>query len=154
MAKKEQNMIFLGADHAGFKLKEDIKKFLGESGYKYDDLGVYSDETSSDYPKTAFKLANKVAKNGGRGILMCGTGTGEAIAANKVRCIRAANCFDEYTARMSREHNDCNVLCLGARILKKEQAKKIVKTWLGTDFSNEERHIRRLKQIKDMEKCN
>ncbi len=154
MDKKETCVIFLGADHAGFRLKEEIKKFLDKSGYKWKDLGVYSGEASSDYPKTAFKLANKVAKQGGMGILMCGTGTGESIAANKVRCIRAANCFDEYTARMSREHNDSNVLCLGARIIKKDMAEKIVKAWLETDFSNEERHIRRLKQIKDMEKCN
>ena len=150
------SLIFLGADHAGFKLKEDIKKFLDKLGFEYMDLGVYSDETSSDYPKTAFKLANKVAKqDDGKGILMCGTGTGEVIAANKVRGIRAANCFDEYTARMSREHNDSNVLCLGARVMDKKIAEKIVKTWLETGFSNEPRHIRRLKQIENIEKkCN
>ena len=152
---EKSSLIFLGADHAGFKLKEGIKKFLDKSGFKYRDLGVYSDETRSDYPKTAFKLANKVVKHSGKGILMCGTGTGEAIAANKVSGIRAANCFDEYTARMSREHNDCNVLCLGARILDKKLAEKIIKTWLETNFSNEPRHIRRLKQIENIEKkCN
>ena len=144
--------IFLGSDHAGFKLKEDIKKFLDKLGYEYEDIGAYSNESSSDYPKTAFKLADKVAKTDGKGILMCGTGTGEAIAANKVKGIRAANCFNEYTARMSREHNDSNVLCLGARVLNKKLAEKITKIWLETDFSNEARHIRRLRQIENIEK--
>lgn len=143
--------LFLGADHAGFKLKEDIKKFLEGLGYGYEDLGVYSDENNSDYPETAFKLANKVAEHKGRGILMCGTGTGEAIVANKVRGIRAANCFDEYTAKMSREHNNTNVLCLGARVLNKNLAKKMVKIWLETSFSKEARHRRRVRQIEDIE---
>ena len=144
--------IFLGSDHAGFKLKEDIKKFLDKLGYEYEDIGVYSDESSSDYPRTAFKLAGKVAKTDGKGILMCGTGTGEAIAANKLRGIRAANCFNEYTAKMSREHNDSNVLCIGARVLSKNLAEKVARAWLETGFSNESRHIRRLKQIEDIEK--
>ena len=144
--------IYLGADHAGFKLKEEIKRFLENIGYSYEDLGVFDDKKSYDYPKKAQELARKVAKRGGKGILMCGTGTGEAIVANKVRGIRAANCFNNYTAKMSREHNDSNVLCLGARVLKLSDAKKVVKTWLKTPFSNEERHVRRINQISKMER--
>jgi len=144
--------IFLGADHAGYKLKEEIKKFIDRLGYKYVDLGVNDDNNSYDYPKTALKVAQKVADSKALGILVCGTGTGEVIAANKVKGIRAANCFNEYTARMSREHNNSNVLCLGARVLGKSMAKKIVKIWLGTGFSKEKRHIRRIKQIEAIEK--
>ena len=144
--------IFLGADHAGFKLKEDIKKFLDGLGYKCEDLGVFNDENPADYPQTALEVALKVARHNARGILMCGTGIGEAIVANKVKGIRAANCFSEYTAKMSREHNNSNVLCLGARVLNKNLAKKITKIWLETDFSKELRHGRRVKQINDIEK--
>lgn len=144
--------IFLGSDHAGFKLKEEIKKFLNKLDYKYEDLGVHSNKNHSDYPKTAMEVAEKVAKCSGNGILMCGTGTGEAIVANKVKGVRAANCFNEYTAKMSRKHNDSNVLCLGSRILNKQLAKKIVKIWLETKFSNKNRHKRRLKQIEGIEK--
>ena len=142
--------IILGSDHAGFELKEQIKKFLEELGYEYEDLGTNSKEPS-DYPETAFKVAKKVAETNSRGILMCGSGLGEAIVANKVKGIRATNCFNEYTAKMSREHNDSNLLCLGARILKLEEAKNITKIWLTTQFSKEERHIRRLKQISKIE---
>ncbi|MBS3102251.1 ribose 5-phosphate isomerase B [Candidatus Woesearchaeota archaeon] len=148
--KKE--VIFIGSDHAGFRLKEKIKAFLGKSGYRAEDLGVDDDKKYHDYPKTAIKVAKKVAKAKGKGILVCGTGLGEAIVANKVRGIRATNCFNEYTALKSREHNDSNLLCLGARILKENEAKKITKIWLETNFSKEERHRRRVKQIKEMEK--
>ncbi len=147
-----QQKIFLGSDHAGFKLKEEIKKFLGKSGYGCEDLGVYTDDNSADYPQTALKVAKKVAECKGRGILVCGTGIGQTIAANKVKGIRAANCFNEETAKMSREHNNSNVLCLGARIINKNLAKKITKIWLETGFSNEARHIRRVSQITEMER--
>jgi ribose 5-phosphate isomerase B len=143
--------IIIGSDHAGFKLKEKIKAFLKESGQDYEDFGVDSDEPS-DYPKTAIKVANKVADEKSRGILMCGTGLGEAIVANKVKGIRATNCFNEYTAKMAREHNNSNLLCLGARVLDEKEAKKITKIWLETEFSKEERHKRRVKQIQDLEK--
>lgn len=144
-------MIFLGADHAGFKLKEEIKKFLDKLGYEYEDLGTYTDKTPCDYPQTALKLAQEVAKYNARGILMCGTGTGEAIVANKVKGIRAANCFDEYTAKMSREHNNSNVLCLGARVLSASTAKKAAKAWLEAEFSKEPRHRKRVAQISRIE---
>ena len=147
-----EQKIFVGSDHAGFQLKECIKKFLAKSGYKFEDLGVYSDKNPSDYPKNAIKVAKKVAEHNCRGILMCGTGIGEAIVANKIRGVRAANCFSEYTARMSREHNNSNVLCLGARTLSRNLAQKIAKAWLDTEFSKESRHRRRVKQIDAIEK--
>lgn len=142
--------IFLGADHAGFKLKETIKKELEKLSYKYDDVGTFSEEPC-DYPVLAFKVAQKAAKSNGKGILMCGSGSGETIVANKVRGIRAVNCFNEYTAKMAREHNDANILCMGARILSENEAKKIVKIFLETKFSSEARHRRRVSQIKSME---
>src|SRR3989338_3877382 len=139
--------IFLGCDHAGFELKEDIKKFLEKQGFDYEDLGVNDNSNSYDYPATALEVAKKAVKHKGMGILMCGTGIGESIVANKVKGIRAANCFNEYTARKSREHNDSNVLCLGARILNADDSKKIIMAWLQTGFSSEERHKRRLSKI-------
>ena len=129
--------IILGSDHAGFELKEEIKKLLRELGYSYQDIGTYSNEPC-DYPKNAFIVAKKVANSKNLGILMCGTGLGEAIVANKVKGVRAANCFSEETAKLAKEHNNSNILCLGARILTKEQAKKITKTWLKAEFSSEE----------------
>ena len=142
--------IVLGSDHAGFELKEEIKKYLKELGYEYEDLGTHSKEPC-DYPETAFKVAKQVIKTNSRGILMCGSGLGEVIVANKVKGIRAANCFNEYTAKMSREHNDSNILCLGSRVLKPNEAKNITKIFLETEFSKEERHRRRVKQITQIE---
>ena len=142
--------LFLGSDHAGFQLKEEIKKFLDKLRIEHEDLGASSDEPS-DYPDIAYELAKKVAAADSRGILMCGTGIGESIVANKVKGIRAANCFNEYTAQKSREHNNSNILCLGARVLSAEEAKTIVKAWIETDFSNEERHRRRLGKIEKIE---
>ena len=146
--KKEK--IIIGSDHAGFKLKEKIKEFLNELGYECEDLGAYN-ENPSDYPKTALKVAKKVSESNGKGILLCGTGLGEAIVANKIKGIRATNCFNEHTAKMARSHNNSNLLCLGARILNSGEAKKITKIWLATEFSREERHRRRVSQIKEIE---
>ena len=146
--KKEK--IIIGSDHAGFKLKEKIKEFLNKLGYECEDLGTYN-EKLSDYPEIALKVAKKVAESNGRGILLCGTGLGEAIVANKIKGIRATNCFDGYAAKMARSHNNSNLLCLGARILNLDEAKKITKIWLTTEFSNEERHRRRVSQIKEIE---
>lgn len=138
--------IIIGSDHGGFKLKEKIKKYLGELGYEYEDIGTDSMQ-SCDYPDFAYKVAKKVAETNSKGILICGTGIGMSISANKVRGIRAALAFDEFTAKMSREHNNSNVLCLGERTTKEELAKKIVKVWLETPFSKEERHHRRVDKI-------
>ena len=142
--------LILGSDHAGFELKEKIKKFLSDSGYEYEDLGTNSKEPC-DYPGIAFKVAKRVVQNKTKGILMCGSGLGEVIVANKVKGIKAANCFNEYTAKMAREHNNSNILCLGARVLSANEIKKITKIFLTTDFSNEARHKRRVKQISQIE---
>ena len=139
--------IAIGSDHAGFKLKEEIKKYLEAEKIAYKDFGTSSEE-STDYPEFAFAVAKDVAAGKfDRGILICGSGVGMTIAANKVKGIRAVNAYDEYTARQSREHGDCNVLCLAGRKLGIDQALKIVDIWLKTPFSNEERHLRRIKQI-------
>jgi len=147
--------IILGSDHAGFELKQVIKKFLEEKGYETESLGATSTD-SCDYPETALEVANKVVETGNKGILMCGTGLGEAIVANKVKGILATNCTNEYMAKMARDHNNSNILCLGARILSEDEAKKITEVWLNTGFSKEERHQRRVQQIKDIEEkqCN
>jgi len=145
-------MIYIGADHAGYNLKEELKKYLQESGFEFEDLGNKELEMGDDYPDFAFEVAKKVAETGEKGIIICGTGIGSCIAANKVKGARAALAWDEFTAVQSREHNDANVLCLGGRVLDAETAKKIVRLWLETKFSGEERHLRRLGKIKEIEK--
>lgn len=141
--------IAIGSDHAGFKLKEEIKKYLENQKIEYKDYGTASEE-SVDYPDFAFAVARDVsAGKFDRGILICGSGVGMTIAANKVRGVRAVNAYDEYTARQSREHGDCNVLCLAGRKLKVKEALKIVEVWIKTPFSNEERHLRRIRKIEE-----
>lgn len=145
------DIIAIGSDHAGFKLKEQIKSFLKELKYKYKDFGVHTDKISSDYPDVAFKVAKYVSGGESKyGILICGTGIGMSIAANKVKGIRAALCYNKKTAELSKAHNNANILTLGARILSVNQAKEIVKEWLKTPFSKESRHIRRIKKIERM----
>ena len=145
-------MIYLGADHAGYNLKEEIKKYLGQLGLEFEDLGNKDLDAGDDYPDFAVKVAKKVAETGEKGILFCGSGVGMAIAANKIKGIRAVACWDDFTAIQSREHLDANILCLGGRTMDAETAKKIVRLWLETEFSKEERHVRRLRKIKEMEK--
>ncbi len=142
--------IALGADHAGFELKNRIKQHLGEDGIEVQDEGTNSDD-SVDYPDFARKVAEDVVE--GRadlGVLVCGTGIGMAISANKVPGIRAANCDTVFQAQMSREHNDANVLALGARVLQPEAAIAIVETWIKTNFAGG-RHQRRIDKIHEME---
>lgn len=139
--------IAIGSDHAGFKLKEYLKDYLIKKGFVVKDFGTYSD-VPVDYPDIAIPLAKSVgAKQFPRGILICGSGVGVAIAANRVEGVRAVNAHDLYTAKQSREHGDTNILCLGGRVLSKARAIKILETWLKTPFSNEERHLRRIKLI-------
>lgn len=143
--------IALAADHAGFEEKEKVKKVLDEIGVEYDDLGTHSPE-SVDYPDFAAKVGEAIA--GGRaeqGILVCGSGIGVAIAANKINGIRAAQAWNEETARLSRQHNDANVLTIGARVVPVEEIPKIVKAWLATDFEGG-RHEKRVDKIMDLEK--
>ena len=144
-------MLYLGADHAGFHLKEELKKYLKELGYEYEDLGNQQLEPKDDYPDFALAVAEKVTAGQEKGILICATGFGMAIAANKVKGIRAAVCWDEFTALQSREHNNANVLCLGGKVIDLEIAKKIARIWLEAEFSNEKRHVRRLEKIKNIE---
>ena len=141
--------IALGSDHGGLSLKNEIIKHLQAKGYELQDFGTKTSD-SCDYPDYALKVAEEVAaKNFDFGILICGTGIGISIAANKVPGIRAALCSDTFSAHATREHNDANVLAMGARVIGEGLAIEIVKAFLGTDFSNDERHIRRIKQIED-----
>lgn len=142
--------IALGADHAGFALKTTVAKHLAELGHEVTDLGTDSEE-ATDYPPYCAAVGRAiVAGEADRGIVMGGSGQGEAIAANKVHGIRAALCHDEWTARFARAHNDANVLALGGRILGETLALAIVDVFLGTDFDGD-RHVRRLEQIKAIE---
>ncbi|RLE63589.1 MAG: ribose 5-phosphate isomerase B [Thermoprotei archaeon] len=142
--------IGIASDHAGYKLKEYLKKILEKEGHQIVDLGTYNLE-SVDYPDYAAKLAELVSKGlVKRGILICGTGIGMSIVANKFPGIRAAVCWSEETAALSRRHNDANILCLGGRILKNEEAAKILRVWLNTEFE-EGRHLRRIEKIKKIE---
>lgn len=143
--------ISLGADHAGFELKNQIRQHLEQKGLEVRDEGTNSGD-SVDYPDFARLVAHDVAeKRAGLGILVCGSGIGMAISANKVPGIRAANVNSEYEAQMSREHNDANVLALGARILSADQALAIVDKWLSTGFAGG-RHERRVEKIAAIEK--
>jgi len=147
--------VVLASDHAGFKLKEFVKKLLEKNGFEVKDFGTNSEE-ACDYPDFVIPAAEAVAKSKGKafGIVFGGSGIGECIAANKVKGIRCAVAFDEYTARVTREHNDSNVLALGGRTVTANEklAEKIVLAWLSTHFSNAERHVRRIKKISDYEK--
>jgi ribose 5-phosphate isomerase B len=143
--------IALGSDHGGFALKERIKVHLIENGYEVEDYGTYSTD-SVDYPTFALKAALAVSKGQcEKGILICSTGIGISIAANKVKGIRAALCGDLLSARLTREHNDTNILALGAFIVGEKLACAIVDTWLETEFSMEERHQRRIDGITEIE---
>lgn len=142
-------MIAIGSDHGGFELKKEIMAHLDVRGLEYKDFGTYSD-ASCDYPVYGKAVANAVASGEcERGIIICGTGIGISITANKVHGIRAALCGDCFSAEATRQHNDANVLALGARVIGPGLALKIVDTFLDTPFSNSERHIRRIEMIED-----
>ena len=138
--------ITIGSDHAGFELKEKVKEYLKQSKHETEDLGAFSEEPV-DYPLIAKAVAKKVAKTSSTGILICGSGIGMCITANRVKGVRAALCYDEYTAKVSREHNNANILCLGARTGSAKIYKKIIDTFLKTQPSKEERHLRRIKEM-------
>ncbi len=142
-------MIGLGCDHGGLELKKTVMDYLDSKNIEYKDFGTYTSE-SCDYPVYGKAVANAVA--GGecdKGIIICGTGIGISITANKVKGIRAALCHDVFSAKATREHNDSNILAMGARVIGPGLALEIVKAFLETDFSNDERHIRRIKMIED-----
>lgn len=139
--------ISLGCDHGGYALKEEVKKHLQEAGYEVKDCGTYSTE-SVDYPKYAHAAARAVASGeADKGIVICTTGIGVSIAANKVKGIRCALCHDVTTARLTREHNDANVLAIGAGVIGEKVAMDVVDTFLNTKFSEGERHKRRIAAI-------
>lgn len=142
-------MIALGCDHGGYELMKEVIAYLEKNGLEYKNFGTYSEE-SCDYPVYGKAVANAVASGEcEKGILICGTGIGISISANKVKGIRAALCGDCFSAQATREHNNANILALGARVTGAGLALKIVDTFLNTPFSNDERHIRRINQIED-----
>ena len=142
-------MIAIGSDHGGFALKKEIMAHLDARGLEYKDFGTYSD-ASCDYPVYGKAVAHAVASGEcERGIIICGTGIGISITANKIPGIRAALCGDCFSAEATRQHNDANVLALGARVVGPGLALKIVDTFLDTPFSNDERHIRRIAMIEE-----
>jgi len=142
--------IAIASDHGGFELKEDIKLFLKEIGYEPVDFGT-ENSNSVDYPDFGAKVAEAVAKNEiPKGILICGTGIGMSIVVNRFPGVRGALCNDVYSARMSREHNDSNILILGGRVVGKGVALDMVKTWITAKFEGG-RHQKRLNKIKELE---
>ena len=142
-------MIALGSDHGGFELKREIAAHLEERGLEYKDFGTFS-PASCDYPIYARAVAKAVVSGEcDRGILICGTGIGVSITANKIRGIRAALCGDCFSAEATRLHNDANILTLGARVTGPGLALKIVDTFLDTPFSGDERHLRRISMIEE-----
>lgn len=145
-------MIYLASDHGGFELKEQIKDWLTDNNYQYEDLGAKSLDPGDDYPDYVIPLAKMIAHHPhDLGIILGRSGNGEAITANKVKGVRAAVCFNEKMAEKARDSNDANILSLGADYLSIESALKIVKTFLETSFSKAERHTRRLNKIEELE---
>lgn len=148
--RTREQVIALGADHGGFALKESLKEHLQGEGYRVEDCGTFNSE-SVDYPDFAYAVARKVASGkAGRGVIVDGAGIGSCMAANKVSGVRAAMCYDHATAVNSREHNNANVLTLGAGLIGANLARQIVDTWLNTDFAGG-RHARRVDKIMAIE---
>tara|TARA_B000000532_G_scaffold168647_1_gene136326 strand:+ start:535 stop:987 length:453 start_codon:yes stop_codon:yes gene_type:complete len=150
MSNIKLNKIFktacIASDHAGYKLKEDIKNYLIDKNFSIFDVGPFNDE-SVDYPDYAKKLGNRIKrKKSDMGILVCGSGTGMAISANKIKSIRAAVCYNLKSTRLSRQHNNANIITLGSRLINKKLSFKLVVTFLKTKFEGG-RHLRRIKKI-------
>jgi RpiB/LacA/LacB family sugar-phosphate isomerase len=144
--------VYIGADHRGVDFKKRIIKILNDQNHSVIDMGSYESTMSCDYPRIAYKVSSKVAKlRNSRGILVCMSGIGQAIAANKVRGAYAALCYNAETAALSRKHNNANILVLGAKFVKQKELSKILKIWMNTDFEGG-RHRRRVNQIKKIEK--
>ncbi len=128
-------MIIIGADHGGFELKESIKKYFNDNKIEYYDIGAKEKDDNDNFPEIAMPLAKKVASHDfEKGILICGSGVGVCMAANRIKGVRAVNCNSEEIARLSRLHNNANVLCLGGRFITKEKAISIINVWLNTEF--------------------
>jgi RpiB/LacA/LacB family sugar-phosphate isomerase len=147
---KNYKIILIGSDHAGFDLKEKIKPYLEDKGFKIKDIGTNSRERC-DYPAFAYELAKAVSlRKYSRGILICKSGIGNSIVANRLPGVRAALCYNVTATRLSREHNDSNVLVLGSAFVNSALAKRIINIWLNTQFKGG-RHKRRLNQIRNIE---
>lgn len=149
--------IYIGSDHAGWELKNELVAFLAGEGYEVVDKGAFEYKEDDDYPDFILPVAEAMAKDPeAKGIVLGGSGQGEAIAANKIKGIRAVVYYGGHKdiLTLSREHNDANILSLGARFMHTEEAKNAVKLWLETEFSGDERHVRRLKKISDYESNN
>ncbi|HVP58326.1 MAG TPA: ribose 5-phosphate isomerase B [bacterium] len=143
--------VALAADHAGFALKQDIASYVAQLGHEVIDLGTHSDQPV-DYPDFAEAIGKAVTEaKAGRGILVCGSGVGASVAANKLPGVRAAVCHDTYSAHQGVEHDDMNILVLGARVIGVELARELVRAFLEAGFSGEERHRRRLAKVKALE---
>ncbi len=141
-------MLYLASDHRGFKAKEKLKEYLKKLSVKFEDLGNEILDSEDDFPDFAKKVAEKVSQNPqNRGILICGSGLGMAICANKFKNVRACPCFKEEMARVAKKHLNCNILCLGADFLTLDKIKKIVKVWLDTKFERKKKYQRRIKKI-------
>ena len=144
--------VYLGADHAGFELKQSLKNYLTKQGYIVKDMGAKNYKKDDDYPKYAAAVAKKVSKHKEtKGILLCGSAQGMCIAANKIKNIRAVTPHTISEAKLTRQHNNANILCLSGWNLSTPEAFKIAEVWLETEFSKETRHSRRLKEIAKLE---
>jgi len=145
--------IAIGADHAGYPLNERVIEELRNAGHELLDFGTHDGSIPDDYPDYARQVGKAVQSGSSEiGILICGSGVGAAVAANKLRGIRAALCGDTYSAHQSREHDDCNVLCVGARVTGIELAMEIVQAFVNARFTGEERHKRRLAKVEELER--
>ncbi|NBT37455.1 MAG: RpiB/LacA/LacB family sugar-phosphate isomerase [Actinobacteria bacterium] len=145
--------IYLGADHAGFETKEAVTEYLKGEGYKVIDMGNDTKAPDDDYPDFGYAVAKRVTTDeNSRGIVMCGNAQGICIVANKVKGVRAATGFNKEVAKTSRTDDDANILCLPGRFLSTKEAVEVVKHWVETPFSGEDRHVRRLKKVDDIEK--
>jgi ribose 5-phosphate isomerase B len=144
------NKIAIASDHGGYELKNEIINYLKEKLYIYKDFGCY-DSKPVNYPDYALKVGKAIVNNEYQfGILICGTGIGMSIAANKIKGIRASLCHDTFSARMAKEHNNANILTMGGRVIGKGLAREIAKVWLMTEFSQESRHIVRIQKVEDI----
>jgi|SRR3989344_2069388 len=144
--------VYIGADHAGFELKENIKLYLKKKGYEVYDEGAFKIDKLDDYPDFAIKVAEEISDNlDAKGVLCCGSSQGMCIVANKFPGVRAVSVTNTKEAIITRTHNNANVLCLSGWRLSRKRAIKILDAWLNTEFSNESRHIRRLKKITNLE---
>ena len=147
--------IAIAGDHAGFALKKNMMPWITSLGHEVNHLGAFSKDPNDDYPDFAFLVSKEISLGkADKGIIICGSGVGACITANKVRGVRAATCHDIYSSHQGVEHDDMNILCLGSRVINEQLAKKIIESFLKAIFSGDDRHIRRLQKVLDIENQN